>query len=314
MRFADHHFLSMRSGAILVGLALLALGGVARAGTHSFLISPAASSPEGAAEARAVKMAVYIDPEKVIWISWSALDKVSVLGGEESIDGSETPLDLASRRIEASVVSPWGNRSDPLVFGQTDPNGDPVGNQSIVFGTAEMTPDVTRYLPSGLPRKVSETGPLNDFIVGEGVGYYIFEVAVRPATANPAASLPLYLLVRTIDDYRQPDPIMLNQPGDIWAYPRGESSNNGGSNSLSGYIPDDDDDGDDDDDDDRDGRFFPPPPPPPPPGEDPGGPIFPPLPITDEPGDPTVPEPATVLLMGLGLAGMAALRRGGAKN
>jgi hypothetical protein len=214
-------------------------------------------------------------------------------------------MGLIDGHMELRVISPWGQVSPINNYDANDANGVPVGQQAVVYGDKNLTPDIVRNDRQGKRYDLTEGGLLDDFVQRNGEGYYVFELTYRGAS-SPLTHQPIYLLVDVVEGYRQRPPIILDRrPGnfvDGWESTANQSESEGYFGNTSSHSSSDDDssnsstttDTTTDETTSSDTSSS---------TDNPSEP--------NEPNEPNVPEPATLALLGLGLglAGAVAWQR-----
>lgn len=241
------------------------------------------------------RISLYLDPLKINWIAWSTLPDTPAIDGEIVI-GCDRPYGLINGCLRVTIVDPHGNRSEPLIFDGNDAEGNPTGQQAVLFGSDKLTPPVLRTNAGGARFNLVERGLIDEFVKQGGEGYYTIEIEALGSDGTPVGGGELYILMNAYEGWLREPPVRTMPPGELLLYGSGRLD----WGSMRDWFDDDDDDGG--------RRSFPPPPLVP---ENPGG-EFPPPPNPNEPeGPPIIPEPATVMLIALGLAGTALRTRRG---
>lgn len=278
-------------------LALAVCAGPVWATQVGFLVDHATKGKVGEVEYETAKFSIYLDPLKTNWISWSQLAATPKIEGKSKIDGDAERSGLLDGSLLITVIDPWGRRGPALTFDDNDETGNPVGQQAILYGVEQMTPEVVRFNREGERFSLIEQGLIDDFVNEGGEGYYTFQITYVPT--EPKAGRPdLYLLMDVVEGYRQKPPIVHDQRHGALAVPLDYLGHLGSDGFNSLYGPDDFFDDDDDNDNDPNDPFFPPPPG----GDDDDD-------DDDDPNPPVIPEPATVIMVGIGLAGAGMIQR-----
>jgi hypothetical protein len=293
----SHNLFTSRLNSLLAcGLVCLGIVPAARAAQVAFRLDYAIQGEIEGVQYQSTKFAVYFEPLKINWAALSQISVTPTVEGTSRIDDQTEKSGLLDGHVLVSIIDPWGKRGPAYMYDGNDPGGNPVGQQALMLGNEKLAPQVVRFNKQGKRFELKESGLFDDFLEEGGPGYYTIQITYVNEGGDQARN-DVYLLMDVIEGYRQKPPILTKRQGDIamlaeYGGGGGSGSDHGGITSLA--FPNGDDP--DNDDDDNDSHFFPP--------GNPGDNGTP-----DPPDGPVVPEPATIMLVGLGLAGAGLAER-----
>ena len=153
------------------------------------------SQPQG--QFATASTSFFVDPSTTDWIAWNRFpDRRAVSDsrpGELFFGTYQTEVD---DYFNLKITNPLG-QSLTLAMDQNDAIGNPVGLQSVIFGTAAASPDVARGSNVGTPSIFDEAGGFNSIFTVPG--NYKFDFSFQNI-GGPAHYPDVYLLTHSIPE------------------------------------------------------------------------------------------------------------------
>lgn len=140
---------------------------------------------------------MFLDPATIDWVAWNRFPDLRTVA-----DPTTGKLNLGMYRPEVddffnlTVTNPLG-QSLTVALDQNDGIGKPIGQQSVIFGTAAAAPDVSRGDNFSTPFFFDEAGAFNSIFTA--AGNYKFDFSFQNSGGD--ANYPdVYLLAHTIPE------------------------------------------------------------------------------------------------------------------
>lgn len=143
-------------------------------------------------------LAVYLNPGQTNWIAWSRIDHLASYNGNMTIDGSTAVPNFGiDDSFTLTITGPKGQTSDGYVMDYNNKMGVSTGQQAVIFGNANVAPDVVRFDLGGQPTVFNESGLADSFLKNCGAGWYNLHFDFNNLWNTTAGHNNVYLLVDT---------------------------------------------------------------------------------------------------------------------
>lgn len=165
------------------GLLLLCSNGANCEIASNFVTPPYENldAAPGGAEFNHATVSRFVDPENTNWIAWNEcpdLRTVNPVNPKEHLLGiTVMPYIGVNDFIRLTVTNPLG-RSLTVDIDRNGLDAEPIGTQSVIFGQAELAPDVYRYSPITARTFILNEAGSHNPIFGPA-GTYTFDFSFR---------------------------------------------------------------------------------------------------------------------------------------
>lgn len=137
---------------------------------------------------------VYIDPSRTNWIAWHDLPAPTLIGGQEYVGDYYNWLGVDDY-FYLTITNPAGASTGPIRMDFNNSVGYPSGTQAVIYGEADVAPNVTRKSLYSDWVYIDEAGLFNSFFDSSGAGEYDFYFAFWDGYSGSYGHPDFYLLV-----------------------------------------------------------------------------------------------------------------------